>query len=628
RPSAELHWQPRDRTTMITVDRLSQVQAAALIDRVAKGKRLPSRLHAELLDKTDGVPLFIEESTRMLLDSPCVIERDDHYELLDATRELGVPSTIQDSLMARLDQLSTAKEVAQLAAILGRTFHYELIAAIWSTEERLRVELSRLVQAGLLLQRGLPPEAVFSFKHALIQDVSYASTLKRVRRSTHSDVAKLLVSKFPQITAAEPELIAHHFTEAGMAADAVTHWRVAADKALGAFANVEAVRHLTRALSLVPSLPASPARDDVELTLLTTLGPPLIATQGYSSPEVKRTYDRALVLCQTNDDPSRNWSALFGSFLYHSVRGEGVTARGIGRELSRAARRSGDTDMRVELGIVQGHEFWFGQLSLAKSAFESVLERYDPVRHAGHAGQFSQDPRVFAHSYLSWISALEGTVDEARDHAQKALAYARSIEHPNSVGLALAFASTKCQLLGDVSGALMCALEARAYAVQHSLATWLADADMLQGWAEVMDRGSLEGLERLQSGMRAWELLGAKLGRTHHLGMLAEAQLRLGQPKRALETLAAAQAQLESNGERCYIAELLRLEAEAQLQVDPRSWNEAASCLLRAQQIAREQGARTFELRIAATYERLESGRRSEPHALSVGSVQRRPGPN
>ncbi|HET8933230.1 MAG TPA: adenylate/guanylate cyclase domain-containing protein [Polyangiales bacterium] len=613
RPNFELQWQVRDRITVITLDRLTPAQAAALIERVAQGKRLPARLQAELLDKTDGVPLFIEESTRMLLDSPCVVEHDDHYELSDIDRELGVPSSIQDSLMARLDQLTSAKEVAQLAAIIGRTFHYELIAALWTTEERLRAELSRLVQAGLLLQRGLPPEAVFSFKHALIQDVSYASTLKRVRRSTHSEVAKLLLTKFPQIAAAEPELIAHHFSEAGLTTEAVLHWQRAADKALSAFANVEAVRHLQRALTLLPSLPAGPARDDLELTLLTTLGTPLIATQGFSAPEVKRAYERAYQLCQALDDPMRKWSVLFGTFYYHSARGDGVTARSVGRELARLARTTGDSDMRLELCTVQGHELWFGQLSLARGAFEAAIEMYDTLRHAGHAAQYGQDPFVVAHAYLGGISAIQGQPEQAREHTRRALAHARRIEHPHSLGFALAFASTQCQLSGDYAGARDHAVETRTVAAQHCLATWLAYSDILQGWAEVMQDGTSEGLARLQEGLRAYELLGSRLSRTYQLGLLAEAHLRLNQPKRALEAIMQAHAQLESNGERYFQAELLRLEGEARLALDPRALPDANSCFQRALHVAREQGARGFEQRALEALERHKPPRRSEP---------------
>jgi predicted ATPase len=396
------------------------------------------------------------------------------------------------------------------------------------------------------------------------------------------------------------------------------HWQRAADKALSAFANVEAVRHLQRALTLLPGLPAGATRDDLELTLLTTLGPPLIATQGYSAPEVKRAYERAYQLCQALDDPMRKWSVLFGTFLYHSARGDGVVARGVGRELARLVRYTGDPDMRLELCIVQGHELWFGQLAQARSAFESALEAYDTLRHAGHAAQYGQDPYVVAQAYLAGITAIQGEPERAREHTRLALAHARRIEHPHSLGYALAFAGIQCQLLNDYSGARSYAQEERAVAAQHCLATWLAHADVIQGWAEVMQDGTSEGMLRLQEGLRAYELLGSRLSRTQQLGLCAEAQLRLNQPKRALETLTQAHAQLESNGELYFQAELLRLEGEARLLLDARAVGEACSCFRRALHVAREQGARTFEQRAAEALERHEHPRRSETDLVSV----------
>jgi predicted ATPase/class 3 adenylate cyclase len=615
RPSFELPWREPEQATHIALDRLSAPEAMLLVERVANGKRLPPRLLHELLERTDGVPMFIEESARMLLDSPRLVDRGDHYELVDESQALGVPSTIQDSLMARLDQLSSAKAVAQLAAILGRTFHYEVIAAIWSAKANLQLELTRLVDAGLLLQRGLPPEAVFSFKHALIQDVSYASTLKRVRRVTHGEVAKLLVEEFPQLCAAEPELIAHHFTAAGMADEAVKYWKLAADKALAAYANLEAIQHLQQALQLIRSSQQTPGRAGLELQLIISLGPPLLATQGYSSNELRRAYDRAHELCQTIDDAASLWSVLYMLFLYHTVRGENETANRTVKELRRAAHRADDPHVRLEMYIVNGHAFWSGRLDEARTAFEQAIEMYDPIVHAGHAARFGHDALASALAYLSWIYVVEGDAHRARECAKQAIEHAREIAHPHSLAYTLAFAAVSSQLRGDYESSRAYAVEARTLSVEHSLAHWLADADMCHGFADVMELGTNEGLTRLRAGMNAWDMLGARLWRTHQLGLLAEAQLRMQQPRMALEALVEAQTLVEKTGERYYEAELSRLEGLARLQLNPHAVGEAAACYRRALQIANEQGARLFVERAASALESLESARRGETRA-------------
>jgi predicted ATPase/class 3 adenylate cyclase len=606
RSGFELPWTIQERATQIVLDRLSSSDATRLIEGIAKGKRLPLRLLHELADRTDGIPMFIEESTRMLLDSPRVVDRGDHYELVDETQELGVPSTIQDSLMARLDQLSSAKEVAQLAAILGRTFHYEVIAAIWSAEERLRIELTRLVDAGLLLQRGLPPEAIFSFKHALIQDVSYSSTLKRVRRTTHGKVAKLLVDKFPQLCAAEPELIAHHFAEAGLAHEAVKYLLLAVDKALAAYANLEAIDHLQHARRLIASWPETPERAALELRMILSLGQPLAATQGYSSIELRRAYERAHALCRGIDDPISLWFVLYVLFLYYAVRGENDVAAKTSRELAQAAARAGDADLHLEMGIVNGHVFWYGHLAEARAEFERVVDLYDPSRHAAHAARFGHDPLVSACAYLAWIHAIQGDPVRSCDFAKRGVDHARSIQHRHSLAYALAFAAVSSQLRSDYASSRVYAIEARTLSVEHSLAHWLADADMCQGFADVIEHGTDEGFERLRAGLNAWDTLGARLWRTHQLGLLAEAHLRRGEPSLALETLAEAQALVEATGERYYEAEIARLEGRARLQLDSNATGEALACHRRALQIATSQGAKLFAERAAADVRSIE----------------------
>jgi predicted ATPase len=298
RPHFQPAWHHRSYLTEITVNRLSHAQGEQIVTGMTEGKTFPAAVLQQILDKTDGVPLFVEEITKAILESGHLKEVDGHYELAESFRALTIPATLQDSLMARLDRLVTAKAVAQYAAVLGRQFAYALLQAVSQLDEAtLQRELSRLVDAELVYQRGLPPQATYSFKHALIQDTAYQSLLKSTRQQYHQRIAQVLEQQFPEIVDTQPELLAHHYTEAGLTAQAIPYWQQAGQRALERSANVEAIAHLTKGLELLRILPDTPERTQHELVLQTTLGPALLAAKGSGAPEMARAYARALVLC-------------------------------------------------------------------------------------------------------------------------------------------------------------------------------------------------------------------------------------------------------------------------------------------------------------------------------------------
>ncbi|HEV8712458.1 MAG TPA: adenylate/guanylate cyclase domain-containing protein, partial [Candidatus Binatia bacterium] len=296
RPEFVLPWPSRSYVTPISLGRLVRAQTEAMVERVTGGKALPAEILQQIVSKTDGVPLFVEELTKMVLESGLLREEDGHYVGVHGQAPLpplAIPSTLQDSLMARLDRLSTVKEVAQLGATLGRKFSYELLQAVASMNEAsLQQALAKLVEAEVLYQRGLPPQARYLFKHALIQDAAYQSLLKSRRQHYHRQIAQVLEERFSEIKETQPELLAHHYTEAGLTAQAIPYWQKAGQRAAQHSANTEAISHLTKGLELLKTLPDAPERAQQELTLQITLGGPLIATKGYTAAEVERVYAR------------------------------------------------------------------------------------------------------------------------------------------------------------------------------------------------------------------------------------------------------------------------------------------------------------------------------------------------
>ena len=342
-------WATRSHLTHLTLSRLTRRQVEVMAERVVGGKALPAEVLQQLVAKTDGVPLFVEELTKMVVESGLVKEREGYYELTDPLPPLAIPATLHDSLMARLDRMETAKQVVQLGAVVGREFTYELIRAVSPVDEAtLQLALSRLVEAELLYQRGLPPQARYIFKHALIQQEAYQSLLRRTRQQYHKQIAQVLEERFPETIETQPELMAHHYTEAGCPAQALRYWQRAGQQAWQRSANPEAVRHLTTALELLATLLETPARAQQELDLQVALGPALMATKGQGAPEVEQTYARARELCQQVGDTPQLFPTLRGLWRFYQGRGALLTARELGEQLLRLAQREAAPMPRLE----------------------------------------------------------------------------------------------------------------------------------------------------------------------------------------------------------------------------------------------------------------------------------------
>jgi class 3 adenylate cyclase/energy-coupling factor transporter ATP-binding protein EcfA2 len=328
RPHFQPAWHHRSYLSEITVNRLSPIQVAQIVNRLTDGKTLPQEVLAQIVEKTDGVPLFVEELTKVILESGHLNEVDDHYELTGAFSTLAIPATLQDSLMARLDRLMTGKVIAQLGATIGRQFEYDLLQAVAQLDEAtLQRELGRLVEAEIVYQRGLPPHSTYVFKHALIQDAAYQSLLKSIRQHYHQRIAHVLEAQFPATVAQQPELLAHHYTEAGFMAQAVSYWQRAGQIAIERSANIEAIRHLTTGLEVLKTLPTTPEHIQRELALHISLAVPLASTKGWAVPEVADAYARGRELCRQVGETPELFTVLYGLRTFYHIRGELRTAR-------------------------------------------------------------------------------------------------------------------------------------------------------------------------------------------------------------------------------------------------------------------------------------------------------------
>jgi class 3 adenylate cyclase/predicted ATPase len=621
RPEFVPPWPSRSHMTPLTLTRLERPQVEALIRHLAGGKALPAEVVAYIVARTDGVPLFVEELTKMLLESALLHQEAERYRLTGPLSAVAIPTTLQDSLMARLDRLPMIREVAQLGAVLGREFAYEMLRALAGVEDALLQErLAQLVDTELLYQRGRPPRATYIFKHALVQDAAYASLLKSTRQQYHQQVAQMLEARFPTTVATEPELVAHHYTEAGCAAKAVGYWQQAGQHALQRSANVEAIAHLGKGIALLTILPDTPARVQAELTLQTTLGPALMATRGYAAPEVAATYNRARELCEQAGDTSELFPVLWGLWMLYLGRAEHETARELAEQCLSLAQRLDDPALLLEAHFALGLSgFYLGQLSQAHAHLEHGIRLYDPQQHHVLAFRYGNiDPGVACLAAGGWTLWLLGYPEQALARATEMLTLAQNLEHPNTLARGLYWTSLLHQLRREWQVVSERADTAITVATAQQLALVLAVGPIMRGWALAMQGQRAEGLTQLRQGLDAYRATGTEFYRPHFLSMLAEVHQSLGQPEAGLTALREALALVEKTGERYYEAELHRLTGELLLQHAAPEVSQAEACFQQSLDIARRQQAKSLELRAAMSLARLwqQQGKQAEAHEL------------
>jgi len=620
RPYFQPGWSHKSYLSEVTVHRLSPTQVEQVVTRIIDGKTLPQEVLTQIVAKTDGVPLFVEELTKAILESGQLRAVDGHYELTGALSTLAIPATLQDSLMARLDRLMTGKVIAQLGATMGRQFSYELLQAVAQLNARtLQEELHRLVEAEIVYQRGVPPQAIYVFKHALIQDAAYESLLKSTRQQYHQRIAEVLEAQFPETAEAQPELLAHHYTEAGLLEQAVGYWHKAGQSAVQRSAHMEAIAHLRQGLALLQTLPKTPQRLQREVDMHIALGASFIAVKGYAAAEAGETYSYARQLCQHLEDPYQLFPVLRGLYGYYHVRAEYRTAQELGEQLMVLAQQVHESSMLIAAHRALGATLsCLGAVVSAHTHFTQSIALYDPQQHRASAFRYGEDAGVVCGAHDAWALWRLGYPDQGLVRSQEAVTLAQQSTHPFSLGFALCWAAEFHQLRLEMQAAQERAEAAIILAEEQGLPFWMAIGSILRGWALAHQGQAQEGIAQIEQGLIAFRATGAEIQRPHFLALLAEAHGTMGQPEAGLTALAEALTVVDKTGERWYEAEIHRLKGALLLQQNANNQAEAENCFHQAIVVAQNQQAKSWELRAATSLARLwqQQGKRQEAYDL------------
>jgi class 3 adenylate cyclase/predicted ATPase len=619
RPEFQHGWGGQQHVTVLALSRLGEHDVTALVRGLAGNAPLGNEVVEEIVERTDGVPLFIEELTK------AVLERADQDNRVAAVLSasplpaLAVPATLHASLIARLDRIGVAaKEIAQIGAVLGREFSYELIERVAQRPEpELQAALGQLTGAGLLFYRGSPPHASYIFKHALVQDAAYGTLLRARRQELHARVAAVLETRFADLVERQPELLAHHLTGAAQNEHAVAQWLKAGQHAAARSAHLEAIGHFARGLGALSALPPAPECDRQEIGLQLARGSSLFAAKGFQSTEAADAYARAQVLCGAVGDADQLFVAEWGLWMNAHIRDLDESRRRSDRLLLLTQKSD-----RLELRLQAHHTAWSariyrGEFASSRDHCEEGQRLYHPEQHRSHVLLYGgHDPGVCARMTGAWAQWFLGYPDKALSGSNDGVALAERFAHPLSLNTALQYRAL-VHLLRREPGEAVRAVQAADILATEQRLTPVFEPRILRGGALVGQREELrDAVALIREGLAARQELGSKILRVHNLGLLVEALERVGDDDGALEISLEALAEADKTGERFWQAEIYRLKGLALLS--QRCLPESEASFERSLEVARVQQAKSLELRAAVSLARLwgEQGRRAEARDL------------
>ena len=624
RPEFEPPWVGLPNVGTLTLGRLDRNDVESMVARVTGGRVLPAEVMKQIVAKTDGNPLFVEELTKAVLEAGILVEDAEGYRLDGPLPPLAIPATLQDFLMARLDRLAPVREIGQIGAAIGREFSYSLLRAVVGRDETaLKHALAQLEQAELVFRRGEPPEAVYSFKHALVRDAAYESLLKSRRQQLHGQIARALEERFADIVASQPEIVAHHFTEAGLVEPAIDYWLKAGQQAARRSANAEALNHLARGLELLPNIDDPMLRNKSELLLQTSLGHSLRATKGWSIDSVKHAYTRALQLCKESGFDEHTLPAVFGLWTWNFLRAALGEAQALAEHLVNTAENVDDSVYKVLAHEALGFTlFARGKFAAAHAALERSISMCEDSKAAAYLDLSAQDPRVHVRLYDGMALWLLGYPDQALRICAEARRYADTSQHPFSEAMARTISLRVHQFRGEAAVVARQADAAIALCEEHEFVHYLAMALILRGWASAQQGEFEKGIAEIQEGLEKERATDALLFESYTLGLLADACIKNERYGQAFDFLDQAQLRLdEENSERFYAAEIYRLLGETYLR-SRRDLDQAERYLCKGLKVAREQKAKSLELKLCVSiYDLYELRQNADKYRSQLGEI-------
>ena len=610
RPEFNPPWVGQPHVTPITINRLGQREIAAMIDRVMGNKPLPANVLEDILERADGIPLFVEEITK------AVLEAGDQgaEQAISAipSPSMLVPATLQASLMARLDRLGSAKAIAQIGAVAGREFSHTLLAAVARRPEvELQSALDRLTDAGLLFRQGIPPHATYLFKHALIQDAAYGSLLRDAKRALHARIAETLESQFVEIAESQPELLAKHLTEAGLTEKAVSYWSKAGQRSLGRSALAEAVEQLTRAIDLIAALPGTAELRREQIKLQVALANALMHTKGYATLETKAALgqarsliEKAEALGEPPEDPLLLFSILYGFWATNYVGHNGDALLELASQfLALAEKQSATGPLLIAHRLMGSSLSTTGELVGGRTRLDKAIALYDRAEHSLLATRFGQDVGVVILSWQSWTVWVLGYPEAALADVELAVKNAREIGHAPTLIYALFFASFTHAFCGNYATARALSYELVALAGEKGASFWEAQAMSYRGCLSALTGEAADAVHMITSALSTYQSTGATVFMPWYLSTLARAYAKLGQFDDAWRCIREALTTVETTKERWCEAEVHRIAAEIALKSEQSDRAEAD--FERALSVARAQQAKSWELRASMSLARL-----------------------
>jgi class 3 adenylate cyclase/tetratricopeptide (TPR) repeat protein len=598
RPEFQAPWSTAAHVTVVALSRLGVREVRTLANLVAGGKRLPDEIAVQIVERADGVPLFVEELTKTVLESGLLREQEGRFVFDGALQPLAIPAGLHGSLMARLDRLGPAKQIAQFGAAIGRQFSHELVAAVAGLPEpQLGEALDRLVESELVLRRGSPPRADYFFKHALVQDTAYSTLLRTRRRELHARIAAILETE----NSIEPEMLAHHFGEAGQAEKAAHHWLEAGRRALRRSGNTEAIARLHKGLDALASLPSSEQVARTELEIQLSLGPTLSATRGWSAPEAERAYRRADVLARKLGADRQRFDAIWGLWMIHNTGNAPHLAHGITQELFQIANRLDDPALRMEAH----HSAWASAHTIGDhiATIEHTrrgLALYESEKHGTHAFSYGGHDTAVCGKAIGGVSLWAlGYPDQAIRSINAAIAVAESLGHAPSLAHALLFASQCHKYCRDASTVLGITNRLVTLASEHRLMFYHAIGCIIRGWALAHQGQPDEGLAELRRNLEGYDSDKAKAYSMSSRMALAEIYLKAGEDVQALNAVDSAIRAGKLSGAQPWLAAALHIRGSALASLEAQRWPDAERCFLEALQVARAHQTKSLELRAA-----------------------------